>query len=141
MTDRITDSRARLFAALSPLLDAGRVSKYVPKSVASPCIWIERHSWSQTREQNATMVALSWRIVVCVDGDDDQAQLDTLSASVHDAVIRAKFRPLFADHQAIDIGGMSTTALIVTVDELVAAATFCLPEAPPIAAWKKKVPA
>lgn len=130
MLDRITDSRARLFAALSGLLDPGRVSKYVPAQVVSPCIWIERHSWSQTREQNASLIALTWRIVVATDADADQEWLDILSAKVHDAVVRAKFRPLFADHQSIDIGGTNTTALVVTVDEMIAATTLCVPDQP-----------
>jgi hypothetical protein len=130
MLDRITESRARLFAALAGLLDAGRVSKYVPAQVVSPCIWIERHSWSQTREQNANLIALSWRIVVATDADADQEWLDILSAKVHDAVVRAKFRPLFADHQSIDIGGTNTTALVVTVDEMIAATTLCIPDQP-----------
>jgi hypothetical protein len=130
MLDRITDSRARLFAALAGLLDPGRVSKYVPAQVVSPCIWIERHSWSQTREQNANLIALTWRIVVATDADADQEWLDILSAKVHDAVVRAKFRPLFADHQSIDIGGTNTTALVVTVDEMIAATTLCIPDQP-----------
>lgn len=130
MNDRITDSRARLYGALAALLEEGRVSKYVPKQVVSPCIWIERHSWSQTREQNAAMIALSWRIVVATDADADQEWLDILSAKVHDAVIRAKFRPLFADHQSIDIGTGNTTVLVVTVDEQIAATTLCPPDQP-----------
>lgn len=130
MLDRITESRSRLFAALSTLLEAGRVDKYVPKQVVSPCIWIERHSWSQTREQNASLIALSWRIVVATDATDDQEWLDVLSAKVHDAVMRARFRPLFADHQSVDIGGTNTTVLVVTVDEQIAATTLCLPDQP-----------
>ena len=130
MNDRISESRTRLFDAIKVLLDEGRVSKYIPQQVVSPCIWIERHSWSQTREQNANMIALSWRIVVATDALDDQAWLDVLSAKVHDAIVRAKFRPLFADHQSIDIGGSNTTALVVTVDEMVVATTLCLPDAP-----------
>lgn len=130
MADRITDSRARLFAALVPLLPAGRVSKYVPKQVVSPCIWIERHSWASTREQNVAVVALSWRIVVATDADGDQAQLDVLSSKVYDVATRARFRPLFADFQNVDVGGASTTALVVTVDEAVAATTFCPPPLP-----------
>jgi hypothetical protein len=142
MSDRITESRSRLFDALVPLLPVGRVSKYVPKSVVSPCIWIERHSWSTTRESNVAVVSVTWRIVVCVDGDDDQAQLDVLSSTVHDTIIRAKFRPLFADFQPIDTGGTSTTALVVTVEETVAATTLCLPEAPPVVTpIARKVPA
>lgn len=128
MADRISDSRSRLFAALTPLLPAERVSKYVPRQVVSPTIWIERHSWSTTREQNVAMVALSWRIVAASDANDDQAKLDELSSRIYDVVTRARFRPLFADFQPVDIGGTSTTALVVTVDEMVAAVTLCLPE-------------
>lgn len=133
MNDRITDSRARLFDALVPLLPAGRVSKYVPKSVVSPCLWIERHSWSTTTEANVPMIRVAWRIVAAVDGDDDQAKLDVLSAKVHDVAVRAKFRPLFADFQTIDAGGTSTTALVVTVDEQVATTTLCPPPQPALA--------
>jgi hypothetical protein len=139
MTDRISDSRTRLFDALTPLLPAGRVSKYVPKSVVSPCLWIERHSWNTTRESNVQVVAVSWRIVVCVDGDDDQSQLDVLSAQVYDVVVRARFRPLFADFQFVDTGGTTTTALVVTVDEAVAATTLCLPEPPVVTPIARKV--
>jgi hypothetical protein len=142
MNDRISDSRTRLYGALTPLLDDGRVSKYVPAQVVSPCIWIERHSWSQTREQNAAMINLSWRIVVATDAADDQEWLDVLSAKVHDAAVRAHFRPLFADHQSIDIGGVNTTALVVTVDEQIAVSTLCLPDQPtPEPLNRKLVPA
>ena len=130
MNDRITDSRARLYAALAPLLEEGRVSKFVPKQVVSPCIWIERHTWSQTREQNAPVISLSWRIVVATDADDDQEWLDILSAKVHDAVVRARFRPLTAGHQSIDIGATATTVLVITVDETIAVTTLCLPDQP-----------
>jgi hypothetical protein len=130
MFDRISDSRSRLHGALSGLLEAGRVSKYIPGQVVSPCIWVERHSWSQTREQNTAMIALQWRIVVATDSADDQAWLDEMSAKVHDAVMVARFRPLFADHQSFDIGGTNTTALVVTVDEMIAVSTLCLPDTP-----------
>ena len=127
MADRITDSRARLAGALVPLLPQGRVSQYVPKQVVSPTIWVERHSWSTTNVNGAQMVALNWRIVAASDSDDDQAVLDEMSSLIHDAVVRARFRPLFADFSLIDIGGMSTTALVVTVEENIAATTLCLP--------------
>jgi hypothetical protein len=130
-----------LHAALVPLLDDGRVSKYVPKSVVSPCMWIERHSWNTSRESNVAVVAVSWRVVVCVDGDDDQAQLDLLSAQVYDRVVRSRFRPLFADFQPVDVGGTSTTALVVTVDEFVAATTLCYPEPPVVTPLDRKVSA
>jgi hypothetical protein len=141
MNDRITESRSRLYDALAPLLPDGRVSKYVPKSIASPCMWIERHSWSTTRESNVAVIALAWRIVVAVDGDDDQAKLDALSSTVYDTVIRARFRPLYADFQSVDIGGTSTVALVVTVDETVAASTLCLPDQPVVTPLARKVPA
>jgi hypothetical protein len=130
MNDRITESRARLYGALVALLEEGHVSKYVPKQVVSPCIWIERHTWSQTREQNAAMITLAWRIVVATDADDDQEWLDVLSAKVHDAAVRAKFRPLTAGHQSIDIGTGPTTVLVITVDESIAVSTLCLPDQP-----------
>jgi len=141
MLDRISDSRTRLFDALSTLLESGRVDKYVPKQIVSPAVWIERHSWSQSRENGAAMIAVAWRIVIATDSDSDQEWLDTMSAKVHDAAVRARFRPLFAEHQTIDIGGMTTVALIVTVDDQIAAATLCPPEAPPVQQWKRKVPA
>lgn len=128
--DRISDSRSRLYAALIPLLPSGRVAKYVPANVVTPCIWIERHSWSTTREQNVAMIALSWRVVAATDAIDDQAQLDELSSQIYDVVTRARFRPLFADFQPVDVGGTVTTALVVTVDEMVAASTLCLPAEP-----------
>ena len=133
MSDRITASRSRLAAALSPLLPPGRVQQYVPKQVVSPTIWIERHSWSTTNVNGAPMVALNWRIVAASDSDDDQAVLDEMSSLIYDAATRARFRPLFADFTLIDIGGMSTTALVVTVEENIAAVTMCLPpQATPI---------
>lgn len=79
------------------------------------------------------MIRVAWRIVAAVDGDDDQAKLDVLSAKVHDVAVRAKFRPLFADFQTIDAGGTSTTALVVTVDEQVATTTLCPPPQPALA--------
>jgi len=127
MADRITESRARLTAALVQLLPPGRVQQYVPKQVVSPTIWIERHSWATTNVNGATVVALSWRIVAATDSDDDQAVLDEMSSLIYDAATRARFRPLFADFTSIDIGGMSTTALVVTVEENIAATTLCLP--------------
>lgn len=130
MADKITDSRLRLWAALVPLLPDGRVSQYVPNSVVSPCIWIERHSWSATSEQGANVIALSWRIVAATDADDAQQRLDELSAQIHDVVVRARFRPRFADATVIDIGGVSTTGLAVTVEEMIAATTLCLPDLP-----------
>ena len=59
--------------------------------------------------------------------DDDQAVLDALSAKVYDSIVRARFRPLFADHQTIDIGTAVTTALVVTVDEMIVATTALSP--------------
>jgi hypothetical protein len=131
MSDRITDSRRRLYDALVPLLPAGRVSRYVPPSVVSPCIWIERHSWSIGREGAANVINVSWRIAVLTDALDGQAYLDELSANVHDATVRARFRPLQASHSSVDIGGMDQVALVVIVADLVAASTLCLPDAPP----------
>lgn len=130
VSDRITDSRARLHSALLPLLPSGRVSKYVPANVATPTIWIERHQWAPTREGSANIIAVSWRIVVAVDAQEEQALLDELSAQVHDAIVRAKFRPQFAEHQPIDIGGVSTTALVVSVDDPIISSTLCLPPLP-----------
>jgi len=130
MADRISDSRTKLFDALTPLLPPGRVSKYVPKSVVSPTIWVERHSWAATREQGAQVVIVSWRIVAASDADDDQAKLDELSAQIFDVVTRAHFRPLFADFTVVDVGGASTSALVVTVEQTVAATTLCLPPDP-----------
>ena len=130
MTDRISSSRQDLYAALQPLMPDGRVSKYVPKQVVSPTIWIERHSWSQTNVSGVSMVALSWRIVAATDSDDDQSVLDELSSAIHDVVIRAGFRPQFADFQPLDIGGVNTTALVVTVLTEIAASTLCLPDPP-----------
>jgi hypothetical protein len=133
MADKITDSRARLAGALASLLPLGRVSQYVPKQVVAPTIWIERHSWSSTNVNGAAVVALNWRIVAATDSDDDQAVLDELSSQIYDAVVRARFRPLFADFTVLDIGGVSTTALVVTVEENIAAVTMCLPpQATPI---------
>lgn len=130
MADRITDSRERLYLALAPLLPPGRVSKYVPASVATPTMWIERHSWAPTREGSANLIAVSWRIVISTDAEKEQALLDELSAKVYDSVIRARFRAQFAEHQPIDIGGMSITALVVTVDDPIVSSTLCLPPAP-----------
>ena len=130
MADRISDSRQKLYAALAPLMPEGRVSKYVPAQVVSPTIWIERHSWARSSQGAAQMIALSWRIVVATDADDDQARLDELSSLIHDTVIRAGFRPLFADFQSIDIGGANTTALVVTVEQQIAYQTLCLPIQP-----------
>ena len=84
-------------------------------------MWIERHSWSTTNDNGARVVALTWRIVAAVDSDDDEAVLDELSSLIYDAATRARFRPQFADFRSIDIGGMTTTALVVTVDDTVAA--------------------
>jgi len=130
MADRISQSRTRLFDALVPLLPAGRVSKYVPTQVVSPTIWIERHSWTTTNEQGAQVAVVTWRIVAASDADDDQAVLDELSAQIFDVALRARFRPRFADFTVLDIGGTSTSALVVTVDEAVAASTLCLPPNP-----------
>jgi len=127
MADRISDSRARLAGALGPLLPPGRVSQYVPKQVVSPTIWIERHSWSTSNVNGASVIALSWRIVAATDSDDDQAVLDEMSSLIYDAAVRARFRPLFADFTSIDIGGVNTTALVVTVEENIAYATLCFP--------------
>lgn len=128
--DRISESRTRLFDALAPLLAPGRVSKYVPKQVVTPTIWIERHSWNPTNEGRTTLISVQWRIVISTDSDDEQALLDTLSATVHDAIVRARFRPSLAQHQPIDIGGVSTTALVVTVEDIVTASTLCYPPEP-----------
>lgn len=130
MSDRITDSRERLHQALTPLLPPGRVSKYVPTQVVTPAIWIERHSWSPTREGSADLISLAWRIVVATDADKEQAQLDELSAAVHDAVVLARFRADFADHQPIDVGGTTITALIVTVADRIIPTTLCPAPAP-----------
>lgn len=134
MNDRITDSRLRLFNALKPLLDDGRVSRYVPAQVVSPCVWIERHTWTPRTEGRATVITLTWTIYVCTDADTDEAQAftDTMSATVHDAAVRAGFRPTSARHQSVDIGGVTTTALVVTVDDAVSVNTLCVPDLPPI---------
>lgn len=131
VSDRISDSRKRLYDALVPLLPAGRVSRYVPDSIVSPCIWIERHSWSIGREGSVNLVNVSWRVAVLTDATDDQAYLDELSANVHDATVRARFRPISANHQSIDIGGVDATALLVVVDDPIAYATLCYPASPP----------
>lgn len=128
--DRITESRTRLWTALAPLLPAGRVSLYVPKQVVSPTIWIERHAWNTTSEGGAPVVALAWKVIAATDSDDSQAVLDELSAKIYDTIVRARFRPRFADATVIDIGGVSTTGLAVTCEEMIAYSTMCYPEQP-----------
>lgn len=134
MLDRITDSRARLFAALQPLMDDGRVRQYVPAQVVSPCVWIERHAWQQRAEGRAFVVVASWSVVILHDGETEEAQAwtDEMSAKVHDAALRAGFRPQTARHQTVDVGGTTTTGLVVTVDDVLAASTLCPPAPPPI---------
>lgn len=134
MNDRITDSRARLHAALVPLLDEGRVHKYVPPSVVSPCIWIDRHTWSTRSEGRAVVAVVTWSVMVLTDADNDEAQafMDVLSARVHDAALRDGFRPTSARPQLVDVGGATTTALVVTVDDPLSVSTLCPPALPPL---------
>lgn len=147
MNDRITDSRARLHAALVPLLPDGRVHRYVPAQVVSPCVWIERHTWSPRNEGRATVIIVTWTIYALTDADTDEGQAftDSISAKLYDATLLNGFRPTSARHTSIDVGTGSptTTALVVTVDDPVAAYGMCPPEPPtpqPITRALEEVP-
>lgn len=131
MTSLVADARARLHAALIPLLSDGRVHAHAPKNIATPCIWIGRPRLT-TRVQGraSAFIVCSFTITIAVDGDDTQQSivLDDLVSQVWDAVdVVTGAQALNANPRSLDIGGPNTTGMDVSVDVSIAARSLCPP--------------
>lgn len=131
MSGKIADARARLYAALVPLLPDGRVHRHVPSTVATPCIWIG-HPRVTTRVQGrgSTFIVCTLTVTIAVDGADvvQQQALDELTAIVWDACEQISgAQPISAVPRVLDIGGPNTTGEDIDVEIATASRTLCPP--------------
>lgn len=131
MTDAITASRTDLFDAIKGCVPAGRAHKFVPKQIATPCLWLERpRLLTRTEGRATTVIVTTWGIMLAADGEDvgQQSALDGLLAEVWDAAEAAtNAHPIAAYAQPIDIGGPTVTAMRIDVDMTISARSLCGP--------------
>lgn len=128
--NRLADARTRLHAALVPILPDGRVHKFAPSSVVSPCIYLDAAAGSVVTQGSTTMLRAVFPVVAIADGDTNPQglTLDDLTAQIWDRARLAGISNAVSWSPGnVDVGGVNQRSVTVVVEMFVTARTLCDP--------------
>ena len=126
MTTAVAQARTDLHEALHDVTPSTwRIHRTAPTQPAAPVVFIDSPTIST---QSSGLVAVSFPVVMVVDGTirAQLEQLDDLLAAVWTAAAKVG-RPTSTSPAALDVGGPSLRAQVLTVEIVIAAVTLCPP--------------
>ena len=126
MTTAIAEARTALHEALQGVTPSTwRIHRTAPAQITAPVVFIDSPTIAST---TPGLVTVSFPVVMVVDGTvrAQLEQLDDLLAAVWTAASKAG-SPTSSNPVALDVGGPSLRAQVLTVEITVAAVTMCPP--------------
>jgi len=126
MTTAVAAARSDLHEALQVVTPSSwRIHRTAPAQVTAPVVFIDSPTIGTP---GAGLVSVSFPVVMVVDGTVrvQLEQLDDLLSAVWSAAIKVGV-PTSSAPAALDVGGPSLRAQVLTVEIIVAAVTMCPP--------------
>jgi hypothetical protein len=126
MSGAVAEGRTTLHEALQGVTPATwRIHRTAPAQITAPCVYLDAPS---IRTDAPGLVALTFPVVMIVDGAQHRQleQLDELLASVWTAASKVGV-PTSSNPVALDVGGPTLRAQVLTVELVIAAVTMCPP--------------
>ena len=130
----IAEARTRLWAQLvdytDDLLGPGRVHLYVPRTIASPCIWLGQPGVNQQvlGSPGAKVRVIRFGVYALADGYEPVqcALLDDMVGRIWDAAYDlARAEAMLSQPQQIDIGGVTQRGVVTDVGVTTFASSLC----------------
>ena len=123
----VAEARTSLHDALQGVTpETWRVHRTAPAQITAPCVFVDSPTIGTA---TPGLINVTFPIVAVVDGAQHRQleQLDELLVAMWDAASKIGI-PRSSTPAALDVGGPSLRAQTITVEIVMAAVTFCLPQ-------------